>query len=308
MKKILVTPRSVTRSGHPSLEKLRQAGYEVIFSSPGKLPTEDELLALLPGCTGYLAGVEKISRTVLETARGLKAISRNGTGTDAVDITTAERLGIRVLRAEGANARGVAELTLTLMLALSRSLTATDRAIKKGGWERFPGFELEGKTLGLLGCGRVGRLVTQLALPFGMRVLANDPIANWNDAPKGFSYVERDEVYKQSDVLSLHCPPGVGGKPILDRLTLAGLKKGVLVINTARGGLIDVNAMLEALESGHVTGLALDAYEEEPPNDRRLAEHPCVIATCHIGGYTPESIDRAMNIAVDNLLKELNRA
>ncbi|MDD5199157.1 MAG: phosphoglycerate dehydrogenase [Terrimicrobiaceae bacterium] len=308
MRKILVTPRSVTRSGHPSLEKLRDARCEVVFCRPGQLPNEDELLDLLPGCAGYLAGVETISARALEAARELKVISRNGTGTDAVDLAAAERLGIRVLRAEGANARGVAELTVAMILALARSLSATDRAIKAGGWERCPGFELEGKTLGLLGCGRVGRLVTGFALALGMRVLASDPVANWQDAPPGFSYADRKEVYAQSDVLSLHCPPGADGRPALDRAALAGLKNGILVINTARGGLIDADAMLEALESGHVAGLALDAFEQEPPDDRRLTGHPRVIATPHIGGYTPESIDRAMNVAVENLLKELDGA
>jgi phosphoglycerate dehydrogenase-like enzyme len=305
MKKILVTPRSVTRNGHPSLDRLRERGYEVVMCRPGQLPTEGELLGLLPGCTGYLAGVEEISGRVLEAAAGLKAISRNGTGTDAIDHAAAQRLGVRILRAEGANARGVAELTIAMVLALARSLTATDQALKSGGWERFPGFELDGKTLGLVGCGRIGKMVAGFAVALGMEVKAFDLLADWKNAPAGFSYAGLQEVFESSDVLSLHCPPHAGGIPLLNRAALASLKKGVLVVNTARGGLIDPEAMLEALDSRHVAGLALDAYEQEPPADRRLVAHPHVLATPHIGGFTPESIDRAMSIAVHNLIEAL---
>lgn len=305
MKKILVTPRSVTRQGHPSLKRLEAAGFEVVLCTPGELPSEEELHRLLPDCIGYVAGVEPIRACVLEKARGLRAISRNGTGVDAVDVGSAGRLGIQVLRAQGANARGVAELTLGMILALARSLTACDRAMKAGKWERNSGFELEGKTLGLVGCGRVGRLVTGFALALGMRVISFDPVAQWHDAPDGFSFATLSEVFAGSDILSLHCPPAGNGGALLNRETIARLKPGVLVINTARGGLIDPDAMLAALEKGHVAGLGLDAFEEEPPKDRRLVEHPRVIATPHLGGFTTQSIDRAMDVAVENLLQAL---
>lgn len=306
MKKILVTPRSVTRDGHPSLERLSKAGFELVFSRPGESPSEEELCGLLPGCIGYLAGVEPIRSNTLEEAEDLKAISRNGTGVDSVDMEAANRLGIQVLRAQGANARGVAELTMALMLSLARSLTVSDRTMKSGQWERCPGFELEGKTLGLIGCGRIGKFVTHFSLAFGMRVLAYDPIAQWDNAPKGFSFATLDEIYEQSEIISLHCPLSADGRPILNREEIGRLKKGVCIINTARSGLIDTDAMLEALNGDHVAGLGLDVFNEEPPKDRRLVEHARVIATPHIGGYTPQSIDRAMTIAVDNLLQTLS--
>ena len=308
MKRILVTPRSVTRNGHPSLQKLRAAGYEVILSKPGSIPDENDLVELLQGCVGYIAGVEPVSSGVLERAKDLRAISRNGTGADAIDLAAAERLGIRVLRAHGTNARGVAELTMALALALARSIPATDRTLKSGKWERHPGIELDGKTLGLVGCGKIGRLVTGFATAFGMRVLAYDPAPNWEDAPAGFCYTDLPGVYREADILSLHCPPPPGRKALLDAGGLGILKKGVRLINTARAGLVDADALLAALASGHVAGVGLDVFEEEPPTDRRLLEHPLVIATPHIGGFTPESIDRAMNQAVDNLLDALKTA
>jgi D-3-phosphoglycerate dehydrogenase / 2-oxoglutarate reductase len=303
--RILVTPRSATKSGHPSLAALEEAGFEVVFSRPSILPTEEDLLQYLPGCVGYLAGVERISASVLENAKELKAISRNGTGADAIDLIAAERLGIKVLRAQGANARGVAELAMALLLCISRSLTQSDRSIKAQRWERHQGVELEGRTLGLVGCGQIGRLVTGFALAFGMKIVAYDPFPTWKDAPNGFRYVPFDELSEISDVISLHCPPGPQGRPILDRDTIGGLKRGVIVINTARAGLIDDGAMLEALDSAHVKGIGLDVFDNEPPNDWRLAQHPKAVCSPHIGGYTPESIDRAMYSAVQNLLDAL---
>lgn len=305
MKTILVTPRSATRDGHPALARLEAAGYTIRLARPGVAPTEADLLGLLPGCVGYLAGVEPVSATVLKAAPGLRAISRNGTGADAIDLAAAAELGIQVLRAEGANARGVAELTLALILALARNLPATDRALKAGEWTRFPAMELEGKTLGLIGCGKIGRLVAGFAIALGIRVSGYDPYPTWADAPSQFSYDSFGEVCAQADVLSLHSPPPADGTRLLDAAGLAKLKRGVLVVNTARAGLVDDDALLAALESGHVAGLGLDVFEPEPPTDRRLLMHPRVIASPHIGAYTPESVDRAMHAAVDNLLEAL---
>ena len=303
--RILVTPRSVTRNGHRSLDALGKAGFDVVFCRPGVLPPEDELMQVLPGCVGYLAGVETVSARVLEAAKGLKAISRNGTGADAINIAAADRLGIKVLRVQGANARGVAELAMAMILCIARSLTQTDRSLKAQRWERHDGYELENRILGLVGCGRIGRLVAKFALAFGMKVLASDPMPAWDDAPDGFRFSELNEVLIASDVISLHCPPRHGGRPVLDEESIGRLKKGVVVINTARGGLIDEDAMLSALDSGQVKGIGLDVFDGEPPQDWRLALHPKAVCSPHIGGYTPESIDRAMVGAVENLLSAI---
>ena len=307
--RILITPRSVTQHGHPALDRLRAAGFTTIIGPAGRQPTEAELLALLPGCVGYLAGVEPVTDRVLGVAKELKIISRNGVGIDNVDLPAARRLGIAVLRAEGANSRGVAELTLGLILALARAVPAADSSLKTGAWTRREGIELAGRTLGLLGCGRIGQTMAQFALALGMRVVAHDPFASASFAPgPGFSWGDRQQVWRESDVLSLHCPPEPGGRPLLDAPTLAIMKRGVLIVNTARFDHLDRDAVLAALISGQVGGLALDVYAEEPPTDPSLIRHPRVIATPHIGGYTRESVDRAMALAVDNLLSVLSPA
>ena len=303
--KILVTPRSLTRDGHPALARLEEAGYELVFSAPGALPTEDELLELLPGCVGYLAGVEEISSKVLGAAEGLKVISRNGTGVDSVDLGAADRNGVQVLRAVGANARGVAELTMGHIIAVIRSIPFSDAAMKDQRWERRKGIELAGRTLGLIGCGMIGRLVAGFALAFDMDVIACDPFADMSFKPsKRFAFASIDDVLATSDIISLHCPPQ-GGAPVIDAGSIEKMIDGVYIINTARGSLLDGSAVLAGLESGKIAGVVVDAFDSEPPADWRLAGHPKVIGTPHIGGFTPESIDRAVSAAVDNLLKAL---
>lgn len=308
MARILVTPRSVTQHGHPALGRLAAAGHQVVLGPAGRQPSAAELRQLLPGCAGYLAGVEPIDAALLAAATSLRAISRNGTGVDNIDLAAANAHGITVLRAEGANARGVAELTLGLIFALSRQIPSTDAALKRGEWTRQPGLELEDKTLGLIGCGRVGQIVARIAGALGMQVVAHDPVAEGKFNPGSFlRFTSLDNVVGKADILSLHCPPSSDGKPLLDAFRIGPAKHGVLIVNTARFDLIDPAALLAALNCGQVAGLALDVFDQEPPQDQALVRHPKVIATAHIGGFTRESIDRAMETAVDNLLGALDR-
>ncbi len=305
MEKILVTPRSLSGKGHPALEGLRKAGYEVVFAVPGKQPTEDELLAILPECVGYLAGVEPVSGKVLRECSKLKVISRNGIGIDNVDLPVAEELGIKVEKAAGANSRGVAELAITLMLSGLRSVPWSSDRLKAGGWDRRIGIEVEGRTLGIIGCGQIGKYTSKMALGLDMKVMAYDlyPDRGFNPSDDfGFSSIER--IFAAADVISLHCPPGE--KPLIDAAALSSMKDGVYLVNTARAGLIDEAAVLAALESGKLSGYATDVFETEPPKPSALIAHEKVITTPHIGGFTTESVDRATQAAVDNILKVLN--
>ncbi len=305
MNKVLVTPRSLTKKGHPALDALRDAGYEVIFSTPGVQPDEEELLRLLPGCVAYLAGVEKISARVLEAAHDLRVISRNGTGIDNIDLEAARRLNITICVARGANANGVAELTIALMFALARAIPFSDASMKSEQWARREGIELTGRTLGLIGCGMIGKKVAVLGSAIGMQVVAFDPYPDPSFAPANFCWGSLDEVYKHSDIVSLHCPAPADGKPLIDRDAIAKMKPGVYLINTARAALLDEEAVLEGLASGQIAGAAVDVFAKEPPEDYRLVKHDRVIATPHIGGYTAESVQRATQEAVDNILKNL---
>ena len=306
MPRILVTPRSLTRGGDPALDALKAAGFELVYCTPGKAPGEAELATLVPGCVGWLAGVERITEAVLARATALKVISRNGTGVDAIDLDACGRRGIAVVKADGANARGVAELTLGLILSLLRSIPLSDARMKAGAWERRQGGEVEGKCLGVVGTGRIGKLVTRFALALDMKVTGHDAVPDTAlGGTSGFRYAAFPELLQSSDIVTLHCPPLPGGLPLIGRAAIAAMKKGACLVNTARAGLVDADAVLAALEDGHLGGYAVDAYDSEPPDPHPLYAHDRVITTPHIGAYTAESISRATRAAVDNLLEAL---
>jgi D-3-phosphoglycerate dehydrogenase len=304
--KIAVTPRSLSKDGHPALAPLERAGYELIFPAPGLQPTVEELKQSLPACVGYLAGVELIPVEVLKLCPQLRVISRNGVGVDNIDLAAAEAQGIAVERAVGGNARGVAELAIGLMLTGLRQIPWSDRQLKLGGWTRQKGIEVQGRTLGVIGCGQIGKYVVEMALGLGMRARAYDLYPDQTFAPAGdFAYVPLDKILSEADVISLHAPPAE--QPLIDAAVLDRIKEGTFLINTARAALIDETAVLYALENGKLRGFATDVFHSEPPEMTPLLCHERVIATPHAGGFTEESIERATESAVRNLLKILDR-
>lgn len=302
--RILVTPRSLTAPGLESvaeLEPLRQKGFELVGPTPGATPTESELLELLPGCVGWLAGVEPIGAHILATASELKVISRNGAGTDAIDLDAAERAGVQVMRAAGANAQGVAELVLALALCSLRHVLPSATVLKEGGWQRTKGSEIADRRIGIIGLGAVGARTASAFMALGAPVVGHDPYAQRASVP----LIELEELLDTTDVISLSCPPTADGRPLLDGDRLAHVREGTVLINTARSALVDDDAILAALDEGRLASYAVDAFDREPPEPSRLLRHERVIATPHLGGYTTSSIKRATDLAVDNLLTAL---
>jgi D-3-phosphoglycerate dehydrogenase len=305
MRKILVTPRSVTLNGHSSLERLVDAGFQPIFCRAGQLPSEEELINLLPDCVGYLAGVEKVSAQAMKAAAQLRVISRNGTGVDNIDIEEARKRNITICRASGRNARAVAELTIGLMFSLARWIPFSDQAIKNGRWERRLGFEIAGKTLGVIGFGQIGRIVSGLATALGMKVLAYDVLQPQLPQSDQFRFTSFDEMLEQSDIITLHCPPSGNGNPLIGESAIRLMKKGILIVNTARHELMDQAAIAAGIERGQIAGAAWDVFAVEPPPPAPVLISDRVIVTPHIGGYTTQSMDRVMDTAVDQLLQAL---
>jgi D-3-phosphoglycerate dehydrogenase len=307
--RILITPRSLTQAHSIDLEPLKKAGFELVFAPAGKTPSETDLLDLVPGCVGWLAGVESISERVLRTATDLKVISRNGTGVDNVPVEIAERLGIEVVRAEGANARGVAELTICLALASLRHLPALHSGLKQGRWHLIRGREIKGRTFGLIGCGAIGQIVTRLATGIGAHVAAFDPYGDVSFRPGGnFVWATFEEVLASADIVSLHCPPPLDGRPLIGREALNLMKDSSCLINTARGSLVDEAAIIEALDAGKLSVYATDVFPTEPPDpESPLLKHDRVIVSPHIAALTEESVQRATQRAVENLLAVLSR-
>lgn len=303
---VVVTPRSVSRDGHPSLQAVSDAGYRIVFPAPGRQPSETELINAMDGCVGYLAGVEPVSAAVLGAAQKLRVISRNGVGVDNIDMDAAGKRRIIVERALGTNARGVAELAFGHMLCAARGIPAADRSLKEESWERTRGIELEGRTLAVIGYGAIGRIVANLAAGFGMRVLVYDPyLPEDTTIEQGSRSVDFDEVLKNADVISLHCPPAPE-KYVLGAHEIARMKRGAIIVNTAREGLMDPDAVSAAVTTGQVRAVTIDAFAKEPPDNYSFLKSPGVIATPHIGGYTDESVDRSIRVAVDNLLRVLS--
>ncbi len=306
MDRILITPRSLSSGEHDCVSRLRKAGYQVVFPAPGSQPTADQIASALDGALGWVAGVEKIDAALLEKAKSLKAISRNGSGVDNIDLEAAAALGIQVFKADGANAQGVAELVFGLLLAAARDLPRTISELKAGRWIRPKGFELGGKTIGLIGCGHVGRRVAALALAFNMTVLAYDIAPDPSFSPgTGFYWTPFDELIARSDIVSLHCPALPEGRPILAGDSIGALKSGCLVLNTARASLVDWPSLRSALDAGRVAGYLVDVYDAEPPSNFVVPSHPLVLASSHLGAYTEESIRRAGDLAVNKLIDYL---
>lgn len=306
MNRILITPRSLTSGPHPQIDRLRDAGFEVITSTPNALPSEAELISLLPGCVGWLAGIEPISSKAIDAAKDLRIVSRNGTGIDNLPMDSLRQRNIAVATAGGANAAGVAELAVALIFSALRHVPAADAGIKQGGWPRRRGRELRGRNVAVIGCGAIGGEVVRMLSALGAQVLAFDPAQpDLRIAGDRFTWVDLPTALKEADIITFHCPLQKNGKPILDAATIAALRPGVIVVNTARAALVDEIALLAGLESGAVESYATDVFEQEPPKDLTLARHPRVIATSHIGGFTDESVERATSVAIDHLLAAL---
>ena len=233
----------------------------------------------------------KVTAPLIQAAPKLRVIARAGTGVDNVDVPAASARGIVVMNAPGANSISVAELAIALMLALARHVPAADAAMKQGKWEKkkFLGEEVREKTLGLAGLGRIGQEVARRAASFDMRIIAHDPFISEDVAGDlGVQLVSLDDLFARSDFLSLHMPSTPTTKNIVNAERLAKAKKGLRIINTARGDLIDETALADAIESGHLGGAALDVFQREPTLEHRLQMLPQVVATPHIAASTRE--------------------
>ena len=303
--KILITPTSL-QNNLKVLKRLEAASLEPVFNPKGRPLEEEELIPLLKECDGYIAGLDYITDKVLRECRNLRVISRYGAGYDRVDMEAAKKYGITVTNTPGVNAQAVGELALTLMFSVARKVPYLDQQTKKGEWTRADGIEMKGKTLGILGLGAIGKVLAECAGGCGMNVLAYDPYIDEAYCKKcGILSVDMEEILSASDIISIHMPLTHDTKHLIDSKAIGKMKVGVIIINTSRGGIIDENAVLQALEKGKIGGLGLDAFEQEPPGDSPLFLFPNVVATPHTGAHTKEATEGMAKRAVDNLLAVL---
>jgi len=273
--------------------------------------TPDDLVRKLSAFDpdGLIVRQGKISEAVQDAAPRLKVISKHGVGTDNIDIAAATRRGIPVMRTPRANYESVAEHALALILALLRRIPNQDRRIRKGIFDKkgFDGLEMLGKTLGLIGYGNVGKRLAELVAPFNMRVLVYHPSCSDEPLPSHISKVQNvAEIFPKADIISLHCPLTPETKNLINRQTIAQMKKDVYIINTARGGIVNEADLFQALQQKQVGGAALDTFEVEPPDtDNPLFKLDNVIFTTHISGMSDNSFKNMGIGAVKNALSVL---
>jgi phosphoglycerate dehydrogenase-like enzyme len=300
--RVLVGSKSFGRVYPEHLARLEAAGCEVVPNAHGRPYTAAELAAALPGVHAIVTGTDELIGDVIRDADSLVTIAKHGVGLDTVDLAAAAERGIVVTYAPAAVHDSVADLAIALLLALARRLPAADASVRAGRWEPFPGTELRGKLLGLVGFGRVARGVARRARAFGMEVVAHDPFVEPAD---GVDLLPLHDLLGRADALSLHAASSPGAPPLLGRDELAAMMPGALLVNTARGGLVDEDALAEALREGRLGGAALDVFRPEPPRESPLLRLPNVVLTPHVGGQTREALRRMGELTVENCLAAL---
>lgn len=297
---VAITPRSFRATPGPHVDLLRESALDARFPEQERPLTEDEMVRLVKGCAGLLVGVDPVTRRVLE-AGPLRVVVKYGSGTDNIDLAAAEELGVKVSATPALNARSVAELTVGLLLALARHIALHDRLARAGSWERRLGIELEGKRLGIVGYGAVGREVARIARSLGMEVVAHDPFVPEADV----ELVDLATLLGSVDAISLHVPLSESTRNLIDAEALRRTRTGALLVNTARGGIVDEHALADALRSGRLAGVALDVFAEEPPVDSPLLGLENAVLSPHAGAATVEVAHRAGVQALEQLIRDL---
>ena len=295
--KVLLGPSTFAALDHAPLERLVETGCMVIENPYKRKLTKSELLVLLSdNVTGLIAGLEPIDREVLKKTN-LKVISRCGSGMSNVDIEAAKELGIKVFSTPYGPTSAVAELTLGALLSLLRMIPLMDRDFHEGKWNKKIGTQLEGKTIVIIGFGRIGRRLAELLAPFKTRILVVDPFLQ--DSKEQFPLLTLKEALPQADIITLHSS---GTDQIIGPREFALMKQGVFLLNAARGELINEGSILNALDSGQVAGAWLDTFEREP-YEGLLSHYEQVILTPHIGSYTYEGRLQMEMDAAENLIQ-----
>ncbi|MFC1941557.1 phosphoglycerate dehydrogenase [Chloroflexota bacterium] len=273
------------------LEYLKKHGCEVELVPQGEKLSEEELIEGVKECSALIVGVEKITEPVIQASGKLKIIAKHGAGVDNIDIKAAASRGVVVINASGANSEAVADLTIGLFLSLARSIPFADHSVKEGKWPRIVGVQLNGKILGIIGLGQIGKKVVKRALGFDMKVVVYDVLKDEAFAQKwGITYLSLDELLAESDFLSIHVPISPSTRRLIGERELRLMKKEAFLLNISRGDIVDEEALYQVLKEGRIKGAALDVLFNEPPRESPLLKLDNVILTPHMGGYTFEAL------------------
>lgn len=305
MARILVTTDYLV-PGDGIDELLRDHGHEPLHAPFTRVREATERRALFDGIDGAILAGEPVTAEMLGGAHRLKVLARSGVGYDSIDLAAASAHGIRVCHAPGTNHHSVAELTVGLMIATARHLTAVTREVRRGGWPRQAGHELHGSTLGIIGHGPAGRAVAQIGAALGMEVLVATSRPEPDPGRPAVRFAELDTVIRGADYLSLHTRADPAEPPLIDAQRLQAMKPTAVLINTARGSLVDGEALVAALREGTIAAAALDVLEREPPGaGSPMLELDNLLITSHLAGQTAEARARAGRVAAQAVIDVL---
>lgn len=298
--KIVISTTTFGEFDQSPIKMLENASVDFALNPYRRKLTSEEVVDFAKDATGIIAGTESLNGDVLRQLKGLKVISRCGAGVDNVDFTTAAELGINVYSTPYGPTRAVAELTIGLMLDCLRGISQSDRSIRRGEWQKPMGWLLEGKTVGIVGFGRIGKTVCRLLQPWGVKIIAYDIVPPLDNL--GATIVTLENLITNADIITLHTPSDAGC--IINASSIARMKDGAIVINASRGDLVDENALYEAITSKKLAGAGIDTPSQEPYLGK-LRELENVILTSHIGSYAKEARVLMEKQAVENLLNGL---
>lgn len=305
--KILVTlpfPKEMITSFDACVKRMEGLGYEVVLDSRARALKEDELLEYAPELVADICSTDAWTRKALEAAPNLKVISRMGVGYDSIDVPAATEKGVGVTITVAANAPDVAEYAFTMMLALSRKLKEADKLVRGGEWKKVFSHSLYNKTLGIIGLGNIGKRVAKLTCGFDMKIIAYDQYKDEAYAREnGITYCSLEDLVKESDIISIHAPLMEETKGLISEAQFDMMKPTTIVINCARGGIVDEEALYQALKDGKIMGAGLDVFEDEPVKmDNPLLTLDNVIVSPHTAGMTREGRSHLVEIAFQNAI------
>jgi D-3-phosphoglycerate dehydrogenase len=306
MPKVLITTGKFAEVSREPIEVLENAGFQVDehdYDSAGFI-NDEEFCTLIQGVDVLVViGQFPVSRRVIESADRLRMIAIRSSGFDGTDLKAAEQKGVLVTHNPGANSDSVADTAIGLMLAVLKKIAKLDRKIRDGGWERERTLDMHGKHMGIIGIGRIGKLVAKRVQGFDMTIMAND-IVEYKEFVQdhGIEMVSKDEIMQRADIVTIHTPLDDSTRDMIDEQRLRMMKPTGILINTARGGIVDESALYEALSQGWIAGAGLDAHATEPPRFRSLVELDNLVSTCHIAGLSDGASYRMAMQTVEKII------
>jgi phosphoglycerate dehydrogenase-like enzyme len=287
--KIAVTSKAFSHN-EILVQEISKHFQDIKFNLSGKLLVGDALYDFLGDRDGAIVAMEEITAEVVEKLPNLKVIAKFGVGLNNIDINYCQKSGLEVLWSAGVNAKSVAEMSLGFMLMLLRNLYLTSNQLSAGNWNKSGGHSLYGKTIGIIGLGHIGQELVRLLQPFNCRILVNDIVSRSSFCQKfGLQEVSKEVLCRQADIVTIHTPLNAQTRQLVDHKLLASMGKDAYLLNTARGEIVDLSALKQALITGVIAGAAIDVYDVEPPCDAELLALPNLICTPHIGGNSREA-------------------